>query len=124
MLQTLAGQGVGGAQILVDNFSGGQLPSKNTIKEIKINQDPFSAAYDWMGFGRVEIVTKPGGDSLHGTVRLTDSDAAFNSRNPYSLNKADYVNRMFTANIGNSFRGRGSNGKEHRDRGGCHCNHG
>src|SRR5215468_1105475 len=108
MLQTLAGQGVGGAQILVDNFSGGQLPSKNTIKEIKINQDPFSAAYDWMGFGRVEIVTRPGGDSLHGTVGLTDSDAAFNSRNPYSLNKADYVNRIFTANIGNSFRSRGS----------------
>jgi hypothetical protein len=108
MLQTLAGQGVGDAQILVDNFSGGQLPSKNTIKEIKINQDPFSAAYDWMGFGRIEIVTKPGGDRLHGTVGLTDSDAAFNSRNPYSLNKADYVNRIFTANIGNSFRSRAS----------------
>jgi hypothetical protein len=108
MLQTLAGQGVGGAQILVDNFSGGQLPSKNTIKEIKINQDPFSAAYDWMGFGRIEIITKPGSDRLHGTVGLTDSDAAFNSRNPYSSNKADYVNRIFTANIGNSFRSRAS----------------
>ena len=44
---------------MVDGFSGGQLPSKSAIKEIKINQDPFSAAYDWMGFGRIEIVTKP-----------------------------------------------------------------
>src|SRR5581483_1131014 len=43
ILQTLAGQVSGGAQILIDNFSGGQLPPKSAIKEIKINQDPFSA---------------------------------------------------------------------------------
>lgn len=109
MLQTLAGQGANG-QILVDNFSGGQIPSKNTIKEIKINQDPFSAAYDWAGFGRIEIVTKPGGETFHGSVGLTDSAAAFNSRNPYAANKADYVYRMFTANAGNSFKTRGSYG--------------
>ncbi|HLH29928.1 MAG TPA: TonB-dependent receptor, partial [Terriglobia bacterium] len=110
ILQTLAGQAGGGAQILVDNFSGGQLPSKSTIKEIKINQDPFSAAYDWMGFGRIEIVTKPGGDKLHGTFGLTDNDAALNSRNPYAANKADYVNRIITANIGSSFGKRASYG--------------
>jgi Carboxypeptidase regulatory-like domain len=109
ILQTLAGQGASG-QILVDNFSGGQLPAKNTIQEIKINQDPFSAAYDWAGFGRIEIVTKPGGESLHGSAGLTDSDAAFNSRNPYAANKADYVYRMFTANVGDSFKTRGSYG--------------
>jgi hypothetical protein len=110
ILQTLAGQGGSGGQILVDNFSGGQLPSKNTIKEIKINQDPFSAAYDWAGFGRIEIVTKPGGETFHGSAGLADSDAAFNSRNPYAANKADYVYRMLTANAGDSFKTRGSYG--------------
>jgi hypothetical protein len=109
MLQALAGPGNGGgAQILIDNFAGGQIPSKNSIKEIRINQDPFSAAYQWYGYGRIEIVTKPGADTFHGTVGLTDSDAVFNSRNPYAANKADYVNRMFTATAGSSFRHRGS----------------
>src|SRR5205823_4192747 len=109
MLQVLAGPGANGVpQTLVDGFSGGQLPSKSAIKEIKINQDPFSAAYDWMGFGRIEIVTKPGGSKFHGSVGLTDSDAVFNSRNPYAANKADYVNRMFTASAGNSFNNRAS----------------
>ncbi|HEY2382768.1 MAG TPA: carboxypeptidase regulatory-like domain-containing protein [Terriglobia bacterium] len=108
ILQALAGGAGGQAQIMVDNFSNGQIPPKSAIKEIKINQDPFSAAYDWMGFGRIEIVTKPGGDTLHGAVGLTDSDAAFNSRNPYATNKAGYVNRILTANLGSSFKKRAS----------------
>ena len=110
MLNALAGPGSspGGAQILIDSFAGGQLPSKDSIKEIRINQDPFSAAYQWYGYGRIEIVTKPGADTFHGSIGLTDSDVVFNSRNPYAANKADYVNRMFTATAGNSFNKRGS----------------
>lgn len=107
-LLALAGGAAGGAQIMVDNFSNGQIPPKSAIKEIKINQDPFSAAYDWMGYGRIEIVTKPGGDTLHGAAGLTDSDAVFNSRNPYATNKAGYVNRILTANVGGPIRQRAS----------------
>jgi len=102
MLQQLAGPGAGGTggtQILLDGFSGGQLPPKAAIKEIRINQNPFSAEYDNIGFGRIEIITKPGADKFRGGAGLTDSDAAFNSRNPYAANKADYVNRMFTGNL-------------------------
>src|SRR5438128_2128180 len=106
MLQMLAAPGT--SQIVVDGFSGSQLPPKAAIKEIKINPDPFSAAYEWMGFGRVEIVTKPGAEKFHGSFGLTDSDAAFNSRNPYARNKAGYLNRMFTANAGSSFKNRAS----------------
>lgn len=102
MLQALAGSmggAFGGAQILVDGFSGGQLPPKSAIKEIKINPERFSADRDnwWSG---IEIVTKPGASRFHGGVGWTDSEAAFNSRNPYATNKADYANRMFTANAG------------------------
>ena len=43
-----------------------------------------------------------------GALGLTDSDAAFNSRNPYATNKADYLNRMFTADAGDSFKNRAS----------------
>ena len=71
-LQALAGPGAGpnGGQIYIDGFSGGQLPPKESIREIRINQNPFSAEYDRLGFGRIEILTKPGTDRLRGSFML------------------------------------------------------
>src|SRR5690242_7474547 len=69
-LQALAGPGAGpnGGSIYIDGFSGGQLPPKESIREIRINQNPFSAEYDRLGFGRIEILTKPGSDHVRGTL--------------------------------------------------------
>jgi hypothetical protein len=84
-LQALAGPAAGpnGGQIYIDGFTGGTLPPKNSIREIRINQNPFSAEYDSLGFGRIEILTKPGTNQLHGSVFFNDSDSVFNSRNPF-----------------------------------------
>ena len=74
MLSQLAGPAsgpTGGPQILLDGFSGMELPPKATIKEIRVNQNPFSSEYDNLGFGRIEIITKPGADNLRGGVGLT-----------------------------------------------------
>ena len=67
----LAGPSVGpnGGQIYVDGFTmdaGSMLPPKNAIREIRINQNPFSAQYDRVGYGRIEILTKPGTNKFHG----------------------------------------------------------
>jgi outer membrane receptor for ferrienterochelin and colicin len=106
MLAQLAGPTADGntPSLMLDGFTGGTLPPKSTIKEIRLSQNPFSAEYDDLGFGRIEIITKPGTDSLHGSFQLTDSDSYFNSRNPYASNKADYVNRMFTETLSGSFK--------------------
>ena len=101
-LQALAGPSAGpnGGQIYIDGFTGGQLPPKSSIREIRINQNPFSAEFDRLGFGRIEILTKPGTDRLRGNVLFSDSDSVFNSRNPFSPNKPDYSSRMFEGNVG------------------------
>ena len=101
-LQALAGPGAGpnGGSIYIDGFSGGQLPPKESIREIRINQNPFSAEYDKLGFGRIEILTKPGSDKVRGSLGFNDSDGVFNSRNPISTNKPDFSSRMFSGNIG------------------------
>ena len=101
-LQALAGPGAGpnGGSIYIDGFSGGQLPPKESIREIRINQNPFSAEYDRLGFGRIEILTKPGTDRFRGSLGLNDSNGVFNSRNPFASNKPDFSNRMITANLG------------------------
>src|SRR5215472_3247574 len=63
-LEALAGPSAGpnGGAVYIDGFSGGQLPSKDSIREIRINQNPFAPEYDKLGFGRIEIFTKPGTD--------------------------------------------------------------
>ena len=109
-LQALAGPAAGpnGGSIYIDGFSGGELPPKESIREIRINQNPFSAEYDKLGFGRIEILTKPGSDRYRGTLFLNDSDALFNSRNPFSTNKPDFSSRMFGGNFGGPISKRAS----------------
>ena len=71
-LSALAGpaSGPSGGQIYVDGFTGGQLPPKSSIREIRINQNPFSAQFDKIGYGRVEVFTKPGTDKFHGNYSV------------------------------------------------------
>ena len=77
-LEALAGPSAGpnGGQIYIDGFTGGQLPPKSAIREIRINQNPFSAEFDRIGYGRIEIITKPGTDVFHGRGFLMETIAS------------------------------------------------
>lgn len=101
-LQALAGPSAGpnGGQIYIDGFTGGQLPPKSSIREIRINQNPFSAQYDRMGFGRIEILTKPGTDKLHGQFFFNDNHSIFDGLNPFAASEPDFSTEMFNGNVG------------------------
>lgn len=96
-LQALAGPlaGPDGGQINIDGFTGGRLPPKEAIREIRINQNPFSAEYDRIGFGRIDILTKPGYDKFRGSAFFNFNDESLNSRNPFALNRAPSQVRNF-----------------------------
>jgi hypothetical protein len=83
-LSALAGPSAGpnGGQITIDGFEGGRIPSKDSIREIRINDNPLSAERDQPGFGGIQILTKPGTDKLRGTVYGTFNDESLNARNP------------------------------------------
>lgn len=103
-LEALAGPSAGpnGGQIYIDGFTGGQLPPKSSIREIRINQNPFSAEYDKLGYGRIEIFTKPGTDQYHGQLFLDGNDSSFNSRSPFigSAAQPAYHSIYFNGNVG------------------------
>jgi hypothetical protein len=103
-LQALAGPSAGpnGGQIYIDGFTAGQLPPKASIREIRINQNPFSSEYDKLGYGRIEILTKPGTDQLHGQISVTGNSSAFNSRNPFegAAQAPGYDSTQYSANLG------------------------
>ena len=96
-LTALAGPAAGpnGGQIYVDGFTGGQLPPKSSIREIRINQNPFSAEYDRLGFGRVEVFTKPGTDKLHGNLQMNGNPSQFNSPNPLATGEQPPYHTIF-----------------------------
>lgn len=102
-LQALAGPSMGpnGGQIFIDGFSGGSMPSKNSIREIRINQNPFAAENDQPS-GRIDVFTRPGTDKLRGSAFLNFNDESLNSRNPFatkSRKRAPYQFRQFGGNL-------------------------
>src|SRR6202166_2428922 len=102
-LQALAGPSAGpnGGQLYIDGFTAGQLPPKSSIREIRINSNPFSAEYDKLGYGRIEVFTKPGTDKFHGQLFMSGNDAACNSPNPFGgANPPAYDSYQFSGNIG------------------------
>ena len=109
-LQALAGPSAGpsGGSIFVNGFSGGGLPAKESIREIRINQNPFSPEYDKLGYGRIEIFTKPGTARYHGTMRYNISNDVWNSRNPYSAQKAPFLLQELEGNLGGPINKRSS----------------
>ncbi len=103
-LQALAGPSAGpnGGQIYIDGFTGGQLPAKSSILAIRINQNPFSAQYDQLGYGRIEIITKPGTDKYHGNVMTMFGDKFLNTSTPFlgaTNSQPDYHTLFFVGSV-------------------------
>ena len=100
-LAQLAGAvaGPNGGQIYVDGFAGGQLPPKSSILEIRVNQNPFSSEYDRIGYGRVEIITKPGSQKLHGSLLAYGNSSALNTANPLVSDQPPYYMYSYSGDI-------------------------
>src|SRR4029079_2483193 len=101
-LQALAGPSAGpnGGQIFVDGFTGGRLPPRASIREIRINANPFSAEYDRLGLGRIEILTRHGPARYRGQVSFNFNDDALNSRNPFADTRPPIQTRQYGGNFG------------------------
>ena len=102
-LQTMAGptdpEAGGQAQIKVDGFSNGQIPPKEAIREVRINNNPFSAENEFPGWNGIEIFTQPGADKWHGGFAFDFNDESLNSRNPFTTKRAPYQQRGYSFNL-------------------------
>lgn len=101
-LNALAGGGTTGegATIMIDGFSGGRLPPKEAIARIVYNQNPFSAEYSGPGFGRVEIVTKPGYGDWRGSGSFGYRNSALDARNAFARTKPDLSQQRYDFFVG------------------------
>src|SRR4029079_18245677 len=90
-----------GGQSDIDGFTGGNLPAKSSIREVRINTNPMSPEYDRPGFGRIEIFTRPGTDFIRGQAFLQFNDESMNSRSPLltQSKRPPYQQKFFGLNF-------------------------
>jgi hypothetical protein len=100
-LQALAGPAPGpdGGQIYIDGFTGGNLPPKSAIREVRINSNPFAPEFDRPGFARVDIFTKAGSESLHGQGLTSQNSDALDTRNPLVPQKPPYRSQLYSLDL-------------------------
>jgi hypothetical protein len=96
-LSALAGPSVGpnGGQIYIDGFTGGRLPPKEAIREVRVSQNPLNAENDRPGFGRIDILTRPGYDRWRGSVNFNFNDESMNARNPFAPTRDSFQSRLY-----------------------------
>jgi outer membrane receptor protein involved in Fe transport len=88
--------GSGGPTLVVNGMEVSALRvSSSAIQQIKINQDPYSAEYGRPGRGRIEILTKPGGQQFHGELTTTARDGRLDSRNAFATTNTDERKRVY-----------------------------
>lgn len=100
-VQAMAGPSAGpnGGQIFIDGFTGGRMPPKESIREVRVNQNPFNAENNGIGFGNIEIFTKPGADKLRASTFYNFADESLNSRNPFAPSRAPFQVRYFGGSL-------------------------
>jgi hypothetical protein len=95
-LEQMAGPG---AVLRVNGFSGGRLPPKSQIAEIRFRFDPYSAENHESGFPRVDIRTRPGNGNWRNSAGFTFRDESLNARNAFAESKGAEQARRYQWSI-------------------------
>jgi carboxypeptidase family protein/TonB-dependent receptor-like protein len=90
----------GGVQFIIDGFQSGRLPPKDQIKEIRINTNPFTTEFSRSGFGRIEIITRPGTGRMRGNLNFNLRNDTLNARNAFAPIKLPYSRQNYQAAVG------------------------
>ncbi|WP_246153471.1 TonB-dependent receptor [Terriglobus albidus] len=99
--------GTSGISIVVDGVEmKGTGVSASALKEVRINNDPYSAETNRPGRGRIEVITKAPGDKVHGTLNFLIRDAALDAKNYFAQVKPQEQKRIFEGSVlGPLYRG-------------------
>lgn len=93
-------EGTGGAGLIVDGVEANRATvSASAVKEIRINQDPYSAQYYWPGRGQMEIITKSAADHYHGEFNFIFRDSAMNAQNALATTKPYEQRRVYEGHV-------------------------
>jgi carboxypeptidase family protein len=91
--------GTGGPTVLVDGLETTRKVPASMIKEVRINQNPYSAEFARPGRGRIEVITKAGESEYHGEVEFIFRDYRLDARNAFALERPPEQRRIFSGTL-------------------------
>ncbi|HEU5350447.1 MAG TPA: TonB-dependent receptor [Terracidiphilus sp.] len=92
--------GTGGSGLIVDGVeSDHPTVSASAVKEVLINQDPYTAQYYWPGRGQMEIITKSAEDHFHGEFNFSFRDNSMNAQNALAPSKPYEQRRIYEGHL-------------------------
>jgi len=96
--------GTSGVMLVVNGVEVNSLMlPASAIQQIKINQDPYAPEFRQPGRGRIEIITKPGGQEDNGTFNVRLRDSAFAAKNAFATVKPPEQRRIADADSDSVF---------------------
>jgi hypothetical protein len=99
--------GTNGVTLVVNGIeANGPGVTPSAIQEIKINNNPYSARFSRPGRARLEIITKSGTPTYHGSLNFMFRDSVFDASNAFDIVKPperrQYYEGSVTGPIGHS----------------------
>lgn len=88
-----------GPTVLVDGLETTRKVPASMIKEVRINQNPYSAEFARPGRGRIEVITKPGEPEYHGEFNFIFRDFRLDARNAFALERPPEQRRIFEGTL-------------------------
>lgn len=80
--------GSNGVTLVVNGVeANGPGVTASAIRNVKINQNPYSALFSRPGRARLEITTEEGTPAIHGSANFLYRDSLFDARNPFAVLK-------------------------------------
>ena len=100
LMRQLVEMAGGAARVRVDGFNGGQLPSRDVIRSIRIVRDTFPAENHSAENDGIDIVTQAGVGPIRGGFSTRVRDSVLGGSNPFVDIKAPERTQNFDVNIG------------------------
>ena len=92
--------GTNGVSLVVNGIeANGPGVTASAVQEVKINQNPYSARFARPGRARLEIITKGGTPSFHGSLNFMFRDSVFDASNAFAVSKPPEQRRYFEGSL-------------------------
>ena len=92
--------GTNGVSLIVNGIeANGPGVTPSAVQEVRINQNPYSARFARPGRARLEIITKGGTPTYHGSVNFLFRDAVFDARNTFAAGKPPEQRQFYEGSL-------------------------
>src|SRR5579863_6138057 len=92
--------GTNGVTLVVNGIeANGPGVTPSAIQEVKINNNPYSARFSRPGRARLEIVTKGGTPTYHGSLNFMFRDSVFDAANDFALVKPPEQRQYYEGSV-------------------------